>query len=95
MSDFEDFNTQLIAFSSSLVKLNSILRMGKPASNKGGLGYNESDHNASSTSKIIFVPVINQSKYVPNSEPRLRKLYNRGLLDSVGPINLGIKISYP
>lgn len=70
MRDLEDPNTQLLTFSSGSVKFNSILRMRKLASNKGGLRYKKNDHNAATASKTVFVPTTDHPKYIPNLEPK-------------------------
>ncbi|CAI9784942.1 unnamed protein product [Fraxinus pennsylvanica] len=68
LSDLEYSKSQLLAFPSASIKLDSILGIGKPASNKGGSGYNKNDHNVSSTSKTTFVPATDQLKHVLNLE---------------------------
>ncbi|XP_022866694.1 uncharacterized protein LOC111386456 [Olea europaea var. sylvestris] len=71
MSDLEQSKSQLLAFSSSSSKLDNMLGIGKPAGNKGGLGYKGKRIDTVSTSKTTFVPASDQPKYASNSIPNV------------------------
>ncbi|CAI9786174.1 unnamed protein product [Fraxinus pennsylvanica] len=65
LCDLEYSKSQLLAFSSGSEKLDNILGMGKPAKNKGGLGFKEND---ASTSNTMLIPATDSPKHVPNPD---------------------------
>ncbi|XP_022846252.1 uncharacterized protein LOC111368991 [Olea europaea var. sylvestris] len=67
-SELELSRSQLLAFSSSSERLDNILGMGKPAGDKGGLGF---DLNVASTSQTTFVRATDQPNIVTNPIPNV------------------------
>ncbi|XP_022876877.1 uncharacterized protein LOC111395093 [Olea europaea var. sylvestris] len=67
-SELELSRSQLLAFPSSSKKLDNILGIGKPAGDRGGLGF---DLNATSTSQTTFVHATDQPNIVTNPIPNV------------------------
>ncbi|XP_022883408.1 uncharacterized protein LOC111400215 [Olea europaea var. sylvestris] len=68
--ELEKSNAQLQSFVSGTKKLDDLLGMNKPAGNRQGLGFEKSDSNVSSLSKITFVLASNRSNVSTNPESK-------------------------